>query len=186
MTDPVIEHPVTSKHAPEGQPGARPVQPSAGAHQILKSMLVPDEQIVRMAAISPGIYWKTIFMLALSVLMLIFAFNLGLFLLLVTAIMFAIAALTKHFLLLGATNKRVIIRGGIINLDVIQMRYSKIESVELAWTIIGQILGYASVVITGTGNRTVVVPFVANAAQFRATMMEILMKKDDALDNLLD
>lgn len=179
MTDNHVnpDHPNTPK--PREPLTAKPVGPAAESHAILQSMLTPDEKIIRHATISPGIYWKGIALLGLALLVLIKAFNLGVFLLLVTAIILVIAHLTKHFLLLAATNKRIIMRGGIMNLDVIQLRYSKVESVEVAWTIMGQFLGYASVVITGTGSRVVVIPYVADAAQFRETINQQLMARED-------
>ena len=144
---------------------------------------MPGEQVVSMAVISGGIYWKGIALFIVSVLVMLKAFSLGAFLMFVSLLMLSIAYLTKYYLLLGATNKRVIIRSGIVNLDVIQLRYSKVESVEQSWTIIGQILHYASVVITGTGRRVVVIPFVANAAEFRSAINAILMRREDAAEN---
>ncbi len=47
----------------------------------------------------------------------------------------------------------------------------------------GQIFRYASVVITGTGRRIVIIPFVSNAAEFRGIISEILMRKEDAMED---
>lgn len=182
MTD-EYQNPDHPDHKPQPQRDPkRAVGPAAESHAILRSMLTPDERILNHAIISPGIYWKGIAVLAVALLMCLKAFNLGVFLLLVAIVILTIAHLTKHFLLLSATNKRVIMRAGIMNLDVIQLRYSKIESVELAWTIIGQFLGYASVVITGTGSRVVVIPFIADAVQFREAVNQQLMAREDLPD----
>lgn len=166
------------------QPSPKPVRPSAAAQKILTSMLMEDEKMLRVAAISPGIYWKGLTILVIAILLFLKWPPLGILLLVVSGLMLLIAYLTKHFLLLAATDKRVFIRSGIINLDVIQMRYSKIESVELAWTLMGQFLGYASVVITGTGNRVTIIPFVADGIQFREVMTKILLEKDDRLEGV--
>ena len=178
------QNPDHPDHNPQPQrtPARKPAGPAAESHAILRSMLTPDERVIYHAAISPGIYWKGIGMLAIALLALIKAFNLGVFLLIVTAIILTIAHLTKHFLLLAATNKRIIMRAGIMNLDVIQLRYSKVESVEVAWTIIGQFLGYATVVITGTGSRVIMIPFVADAQQFREAVNQQLMAREDLPD----
>lgn len=166
------------------QPSPSPVRPSAAAQKILTSMLMPDEKMLRVATISPGIYWKGLTILVIAILLFLKWPPLGILLLVVSGLMLLIAYLTKHFLLLAATDKRVFIRSGIINLDVIQMRYSKIESVELAWTLMGQFLGYSSVVITGTGNRVTIIPFVADGIQFREVMTKILLEKDDRLEGV--
>ena len=183
MTD-EYQNPDHPDHKPRPQRRLkRGAGPAAESHAILRSMLTPDEKILNHATISPGIYWKGIAVLAIALLLCLKAPPLGLFMLLVTVIILTIAHLTKHFLLLAATNKRVIMRAGIMNLDVIQLRYSKIESVELAWTIIGQFLGYATVVITGTGSRVVMIPFVADALQFREAVNQQLMAREDLPDD---
>jgi hypothetical protein len=174
--------PPGSMATPETISSNRSVPPSADAQAILESMLMPGEKIMALAAISNGIYWKGIVLFIVSFVIIFMAFALGAFLMFVSLLMLSIAYLTKYYLLLGATNKRIIIRSGIVNFDVIQLRYSKIESVELAWTIMGQIFRYASVVITGTGRRVVVIPFVSNAAEFRGIISEILMRKEEAME----
>lgn len=161
----------------------RKFQPSAPLKPAVEGMLLPEEKIIRIVTISPGIYWKGLTVLVIAILLFIKWPPLGVLFLIVSGLMLLIAHLTKHFLLLAATDKRVLMRSGIINLDVVQMRYSKIESVELAWTIIGQFLGYASVVITGTGQRVTIIPFVADAVQFREQVSAILLAKDEMLEN---
>ena len=147
--------------------------------EAMESILMPGEKVLRIAAISPGIYWKGIAVFVLSILVMMKALALGGFLMFVSLVMLGVAHATKYFLLLAATDKRVVIRHGIINLDTIQFRYTKLESVELSRTIIGQILGYASVVITGTGSRITVIPFIADASKFRAELNKILFAQDD-------
>lgn len=161
----------------------RRFQASVPLKHAVKSMLLPDEKLVRVVTISAGIYWKGLAVLVFAVLLFLKWPPLGILFLIVSGLMLLIAYLTKHFLLLAATDKRILMRSGIINLDIIQLRYSKIESVELAWTLIGQFLGYASVVITGTGQRVTIIPFVADAVAFREEMSAILLAKDEMLEN---
>ncbi|MDB5491730.1 MAG: hypothetical protein JWO78_1579, partial [Micavibrio sp.] len=85
MTD-EYQNPDHPDHKPQPQrTRARVAGPAAESHAILRSMLTPDERILNHATISPGIYWKGIAVLAIALLMCMKAFNLGLFLLLVTA-----------------------------------------------------------------------------------------------------
>lgn len=151
-------------------------------HEHIRQLLVEGEEVVRVAYIHPAIYWKGGVLGVLTLLFLIIwpgAINLWLFLLLVAGILLATAAVTKHFLMLVLTNKRVLIRHGIIQLEVIQIHHRKIESVELGWTLLGQLLGYASVVITGTGSRVAVVPWIANAPKFRKDMEAIILQIEE-------
>lgn len=154
---------------------------TATGEEALQSILMPGEKILRIAQISAGIYWKGFAVLLFAVVLLFsgILFNLGLFFILVSVLMLSVSYLTRYFLLLAATDKRIIIRHGILNLDTIQFRYTKLESVELSRTIIGQILGYASVVITGTGSRVTVIPFIADASRFRQELNKILFEQDD-------
>ncbi|NCT41282.1 MAG: PH domain-containing protein [Alphaproteobacteria bacterium] len=156
---------------------------------ILKSMLLPDESVLQIGQLSLGIYWKSIMMLFISIifmslmlyvslpfkLLLLF----GVFLTLKLFIMFSVAYLTRCYLLLAATEKRIIIRTGIFNLDVAQMRYSKIESVEVFITLVGRLLGYSTVIVNGTGGRTLAIPYIINAAKFRSIISELLINHDD-------
>lgn len=163
---------------------------SSSPRAVLKSMLLPDEHILQIGEISGGIYWKTIAVLCIAVLFMALAFSFGLpfpLLLLFGAAltvkilaMAVIAYLRKHYLLLAVTDKRVIIRVGIINLEIIQMRYAQIESSEVASTIPGRFLGYSSIFISGTGGQTLAVPFIVNATEIRKSITEILSRRDDA------
>ena len=163
---------------------------SSSPRMILKSMLLPDEKILLIGEVSTGIYWKSIAMLCAAVLFMLLMVSFGLHptLLLILGIALTIKVLTmaiianlrKHYLLLAATDKHVIIRVGIINLEIIQMRYAQIESGEVASTIPGRFLGYSSVFISGTGGQTLAMPFIVNALEFRKIVTEILSRRDDA------
>lgn len=152
-------------------------QTSDGVHALLQD----GEEILRVATIHPGIYWKTIAVgiLALILIINIPTFNLGVFVAFVAFIMFCFATLYKHFLLLVLTNRRVFLRHGILRVDTIQIRHSRIESVETERTIMGQILGYASVVIMGTGSRNTAIPYIADALAFRNELDECLNTYED-------
>jgi uncharacterized membrane protein YdbT with pleckstrin-like domain len=129
--------------------------------------LMPDEEIVKVGQFHPGIYWKGVAVFALAIVLLIRVFNLGVFILLVAGVMLALAYLTKHYLLLILTNRRLLIRTGILRMDTVQLSLERVESVELERTIMGQFLGYAAVVVTGTGSRVMAVPFVEEPQKFR-------------------
>lgn len=140
--------------------------------------LTDDENFIVTGRIHEAIFWKSVAVIVLGMLMLpTFAFSLGVFLMFVGALMLGLAWLTRRFLILAATNKRVFIRSGFLYADMIELRYSQMETIELGITPIGQIFGYGSVIITGTGQRRVIVPFVADALTFRAKVNDILVNK---------
>lgn len=138
--------------------------------------IVPDERILRVAQFSNGIYWKGGVVLVFAVLLAIQVLNLGIFLMVVAGIMLGVAYITKHYLLLILTNKRLLIRSGLIRMDTVQMAIDRIESVELERTIPGMALGYASIVVTGTGSRVMAVPFVDEPHVFRRLTDEVIYK----------
>ncbi|HTK84725.1 MAG TPA: PH domain-containing protein [Patescibacteria group bacterium] len=142
-------------------------------------ILQAGEEVRMRAVISPGIYWRGFAVLGLAILMLIKAFNLGLFLLLVSMIILMFAQATKYYLLLLLTDKRVIIRFGILNLETIQFHYNKIETVEVAWPPMGRLLGYGSVFITGTGSRVISVPYVGNAREIRTAIDNLITRQEE-------
>ena len=150
-------------------------------HPAVQDLLRPEERVIRIAKIHWGIYWKSTFTGIVALLLLInpAVFPLGVFMSFVTVIMFAFATLYKHFLLLVLTDKRVFLRHGIVRLDMIQIRHSRIESVETERTIPGMILGFAALVIYGTGSRRTAIPFIADALEFRNELDEMLSAYED-------
>ncbi len=150
----------------------------APSAQAASEILVQGENILVQADIHSAIFWRggvvvfLSFLLALKVPILGAVFGFAGALALVAAVM------TKHFLLLALTNKRVLSRYGVVQVDVVAMAFSKIESIELERMLLGQILGYATVVIMGTGNRMIRIPFVANATEFRREFDKITLEKE--------
>lgn len=141
--------------------------------------LRPGENLVRVARIHWGIYWKGFAVLALSLVLMLKVFNLGAFFMIVAAITLGLAYLTKHYMLLMLTDKRMVVRHGILNLETVQMHFNRIESVEVFRPPIGRLLGYATVVITGTGSRVTGVPFIADADAFRSDIDRLMFEREE-------
>jgi hypothetical protein len=147
----------------------------------VSEMLVKGEEIVSEAVIHPGIYWRTVAVFILAILTSLFVFELGLLLLVVSIAMFIHVTVKKSLLMLIVTNKRVLVRYGILQVDVVDMRFSKIESLELERMLPGYLMGYANIVLMGTGNRYVVIPFVGNAVELRRAYNKITLVDDEEL-----
>ena len=164
------------------QPLAKPVM--ANVDPALLESFRGDEQVLHAATISKGIFWKGIFFAVLSLLcfMSTALFNLGGFFALVAFITLTVEYLTKHYLMLVLTNKRVFVRYGIEQLDMVELRLNRIESVEVERPPMGRLLsllgaGYGRVVISGTGSRVTVVPFVSDATAFRRALDRIVNER---------
>jgi membrane protein YdbS with pleckstrin-like domain len=65
------------------------------------------------------------------------------------------------------TSNRIVIRVGVLKRSSLSMPLSKIESIEVDQTILGQMLGYGSIHITGTGTATSKFDFISNPGLFR-------------------
>ena len=145
----------------------------------LTGILQPGEIVINTAHVSAAIYWKTLAVFILSIFLLLTVFNLGIMMLVVTLCMFLTAWLTKRYLLFALTDRRVIIRYGVLQLETVQLHYNRIESVELAWTLVGRVFGYAGLVVTGVGSRVSMIPFVANAQTLRTELDTRMSLQDD-------
>ena len=150
---------------------------------IVTAMLLPGEHIVHIAAISAGIYWKGIAVLIAALVALFYGIWLALYCLAVSAGLLLLAYSTKRYLVLAATDHRVIICGGIINQEVIQLRYHQIESVDILNTPSGSIFGYSSIIITGTGTTRWMIPFIRDAIAFRDNLTQKLLESEAPMEH---
>lgn len=142
----------------------------------IEKALVKGEEIILRAELHNAIYWKSVAVLIFSVLVFIFvAKTLGILFLFVGAFMLCVAIMTQHYLILAVTNKRILARYGLLQMDVVDIRLSMIESMDLERMLPGHLFGYASVVVMGTGNRMIRVPYIANAESFRRYYNEMVL-----------
>ncbi len=59
-----------------------------------------------------------------------------------------IASFTSEF---GVTNQRVLIKVGLIKRDTFELLLNKVESFQIKQTVLGRILSYGTILISGTG-----------------------------------
>lgn len=71
------------------------------------------------------------------------------------------------------TNKRVIIKTGIISRKTFEMNLSKIESVNVDQSIMGRIFNYGTIHIVGSGGTREVFPNIAFPIEFRKKFQEL-------------
>lgn len=138
-------------------------------------MLVSGEEVLLRARLHGAIYWKSVAVLLFALVISLYIKPFGILFGIVGTIMLCVTVLTQHYLLLAVTNKRVLSRYGLLQMDVVDIRLSRIESIELERMLPGHIFGYASVVVTGTGQRMVRVPYIANAEKFRRFYNEMAL-----------
>lgn len=71
------------------------------------------------------------------------------------------------------TNKRVIIKTGLISRRTLEMNLSKIESVNVDQGILGRILGYGTIRIIGTGGTKEAFHKILQPLEFRKKFQEL-------------
>jgi uncharacterized membrane protein YdbT with pleckstrin-like domain len=70
------------------------------------------------------------------------------------------------------TNSRVIIKVGVLNRSSLSIPLTKIESIEIDQTLIGQLFGFGSVHITGTGTATSKFEYITAPGTFRQKIQQ--------------
>jgi hypothetical protein len=141
----------------------------------LKNMLVKGEEVILRAQIHGALYWRSVAVLLIALVLFLYIPPLSIIAGVAGAIMLCVAVLTQHYLLLVVTNKRVLARYGLLQMDVVDIRLSKIESIDLERMLLGHILGYANVVVAGTGQRIIRIPYIANGEVFRRFYNEMAL-----------
>lgn len=65
------------------------------------------------------------------------------------------------------TNRRVIAKFGVISRDTVEIGFKKIESIRVNQGVIGRMLNYGNIVITGSGATHAPIQNIANPLEFR-------------------
>lgn len=145
----------------------------------VESFLMPGEEILDVAAISPGIYWKGIGLLLVAAIALIYSLEMALFFAIVAGILLLVNYTTRRFLTLVVTTKRLVIGGGFFSLEVLNLPYSKIEGVEVFRSIPGMLFGYSNIILTGTGRMKLLAPYIANAGNIMQEITERILEREN-------
>ena len=124
----------------------------------IREILRPDEKLLATGNIHWIIYWPAIALMALAVIVLSV---LGLasivgriifVLLALAAIFFAIKEWLQQWITeIAVTDRRVIVKTGLIRRHTAEMNMDKVESVTVYQSVLGRLLGYGSVHVRGTG-----------------------------------
>jgi uncharacterized membrane protein YdbT with pleckstrin-like domain len=72
------------------------------------------------------------------------------------------------------TNKRLIAKFGVVSTQSIDIRFDRIETVRIKQSLMGRILNYGDIVVTGTGSTFDPIPNIANPMGFRAALNQAM------------
>ena len=88
-------------------------------------------------------------------------------------LLFLIVAAVRYFTTeLAITNKRVIAKFGLVSRSTIEINLQKIESIQVNQGILGRILNYGSIVVSGAGNPQAPIPGISSPLQFRRAFVD--------------
>jgi len=140
----------------------------------IQSQLLKDEHVEHEAKIHWAIYLKV----PLAFLfMLIFVRNavmpLG-YAIMLSLVVAGYAYIQATSTELAVTNKRVIAKFGFIRRFTMDQQLDRVEGVTLDQTILGRILGYATVYVRGTGGMQTLIPLIDQPEQFRIEVQKRL------------
>jgi len=82
----------------------------------------------------------------------------------------------------AVTNKRVLIKTGLIRRHSLETLLSKIESIGVAQTLLGRILGFGTIVISGTGGSKEPFHRIADPMMFRRRVQEQIAAMEERRD----
>lgn len=145
--------------------------------RMIEDRLIDGEQVLAVSAIHNGIYWTSAAAFTITTLVGVFIAYQLVFVLGTASALLALYGLWRQkFFIFILTNKRILARYGFLQMDLVDMRFDKIESIETEQMLPGFLMGYANLVVMGTGNRYITIPYVANAADIRKKFNEIVLK----------
>lgn len=129
--------------------------------------LASDEQVVYEANVSWASQWLLI-LLGLGTIMM----GLGIVFLVVAVI----NVLTTELVI---TNKRVIAKFGLISRKTVELKNSKVESVQVDQSIMGRLLNFGSIVVSGAGGPQAPIPNISAPLQFRSKLNEMTEEREN-------
>ena len=77
---------------------------------------------------------------------------------------------------MAVTNRRVVIKTGLVSRKTIEMLLGKVETIEVSETAFGRMLGYGTIVVIGTGGTPEPFHKVAHPLEFRSQVQQQIEK----------
>jgi uncharacterized membrane protein YdbT with pleckstrin-like domain len=96
----------------------------------------------------------------------------GLMMVLIAVACVGYAVLRKRSVEMAVTNRRAIIKGGILSRRSFEVLLSKVESIGVEEGLLGRMLGYGTVVVRGTGGSPEPFKNVAHPLEFRRQVQQ--------------
>ena len=122
--------------------------------------LIEGERIIHRARVS---WWSQFGLVLLGIVTLV----------IVVGLVFLVMAWIKvRSTEIAITNRRVIAKFGFVKRDTVEINLDKVEALRVDQSVMGRILNYGTLYITGTGSSVEPIPNIADPLVFRRKFME--------------
>jgi uncharacterized membrane protein YdbT with pleckstrin-like domain len=126
----------------------------------IEGALIQGERVIHQGRVS---WWAVWHLLFFGVLLAVIGVGL---------VMIAMAWIRVKSTELAITNKRVIAKFGFITRDTMEISINKVESISVQQTLMGRMLDYGTLIISGTGTSAAPIPSIADPLAFRKAFLE--------------
>jgi len=136
----------------------------------VEQSLLPNERVIHRTTLSRIVFVDPAVVAAIGILIMLAGRNavpMGIVLLLVgaaAALPRYISFATSEF---AITNQRVIIKVGLFRRQTVELQLSKLEAIAVDQGLLGRILGYGNIVVTGTGGTKERFKTISGPLEFR-------------------
>lgn len=85
----------------------------------------------------------------------------------------------------GVTNRRVVLKSGIVSRDTTEIRLEAIEKIEIKQTVLGRILNFGTIHVTGKGSASLIIKDVNQPIEIkRAIESAVEMREQDFIKTI--
>jgi uncharacterized membrane protein YdbT with pleckstrin-like domain len=140
--------------------------------------LINGEEVIYNGKIHWFIYFPAVFSLIIF-LLLIFINSNATKIIAILMFVYGISVGFKSFIYsisteFGITNKRIISKLGVVSRETTELLHSKIESIQVDQSVLGRLLNYGNLKITGTGGSFSTILMIENPIEFKKQAIETL------------
>jgi uncharacterized membrane protein YdbT with pleckstrin-like domain len=130
--------------------------------------LIPDEQVVFRTHLHLVIFFIPVVLLGISIWLFVYGFQVAAESVLGVALLWGLVKYVDYASSeFAVTNKRVIIKVGVLRRRTVEMLNTKVEAIAVNQGLLGRIFGYGDIVVTGTGGTNEPFNGISSPLEFR-------------------
>ena len=133
----------------------------------IESNLLPEEEVVHRTRLHWLIFWKAVVVTIAGIGLMFVELTVGTVVLAVGLLMLLPALVAYRSSEFGVTTKRVVIKVGFVQRQTLELLLRQVEAISVDQSIMGRILNYGSVTLSGTGGVRGVFHNIAKPLEFR-------------------